>query len=31
MLRVEDKLIDASVRYQLDAMRERLLAARRKQ
>jgi F0F1-type ATP synthase delta subunit len=27
VLRVEDKLIDASVRYQLEAMRERLLAA----
>jgi len=31
VLRVEDRLIDASVRYQLEAMRERLLAARRKQ
>ena len=30
VIRVEDRLIDASVRYQLDAMRERLLAARRK-
>ena len=30
VLRVEDKLIDASVRYQLSAMRERMLAARRK-
>ena len=30
MIRVEDRLIDASVRYQLEAMRERLLAARRK-
>ena len=30
VLRVEDRLIDASVRYQLEAMRERLLAARRK-
>jgi F-type H+-transporting ATPase subunit delta len=31
VLRVEDRLIDASVRYQLEAMRERLLSARRKQ
>ena len=31
VLRVEDRLIDASVRYQLEAMRERLLAAGRKQ
>jgi F-type H+-transporting ATPase subunit delta len=31
VLRVEDRLVDASVRYQLEAMRERLLAARRKQ
>ncbi len=31
VLRVEDRLIDASVRYQLEALRERLLAARRKQ
>ena len=31
VLRVEDRLIDASVKYQLEAMRERLLAARRKQ
>jgi F-type H+-transporting ATPase subunit delta len=31
VLRVEDRLIDASVRYQLEAMRERMLAARRKQ
>ena len=31
VLRVEDRLIDASVRYQLQAMRERLLSARRKQ
>ena len=30
VLRVEDRLIDASVRYQLEAMRERMLAARRK-
>lgn len=30
VLRVEDQLIDASVRYQLEAMQERLLAARRK-
>ena len=30
VLRVEDRLIDASVKYQLEAMRERLLAARRK-
>jgi F-type H+-transporting ATPase subunit delta len=30
VLRVEDKLIDASVRYQLTAMRERMLAARKK-
>ena len=30
VLRVEDRLIDASVRYQLEAMRERLLAARSK-
>jgi F-type H+-transporting ATPase subunit delta len=30
VLRVEDRLIDASVRYQLEAMRERLLAAGRK-
>jgi F-type H+-transporting ATPase subunit delta len=29
VLRVEDRLIDASVRYQLEAMRERLLAARK--
>ena len=28
VLRVQDRLIDASVRYQLQAMRERLLAAR---
>ena len=28
VLRVEDRLIDASVRYQLEAMRARLLAAR---
>ena len=28
VLRVEDRLIDASVKYQLEAMRERLLAAR---
>lgn len=31
VLRVEDRLIDASVRYQLEAMRQRLLSARRKQ
>jgi F-type H+-transporting ATPase subunit delta len=31
VLRVEDRLIDASVKYQLEAMRERLLAARKKQ
>ena len=30
VLRVEDRLIDASVKYQLEAMRERLLAARKK-
>ena len=30
VLRVEDRLIDASVRYQLEAMREKLLAARPK-
>lgn len=30
VLRVEDRLIDASVRSQLEAMRERMLAARRK-
>jgi F-type H+-transporting ATPase subunit delta len=30
VLRVEDKLMDASVRYQLTAMRERMLAARKK-
>lgn len=30
VLRVEDQLIDASVKYQLEAMRERLLAARKK-
>ena len=30
VLRVEDRLIDASVRYQLEAMRERMLAARQK-
>ena len=30
ILRVEDKLIDASVRNQLDMIRERMLAARRK-
>ena len=30
VLRVEDRLIDASVRSQLDAMRQRMLAARRK-
>jgi F-type H+-transporting ATPase subunit delta len=30
VIRVEDRLIDASVRYQLEAMRERMLAARRK-
>jgi F-type H+-transporting ATPase subunit delta len=30
VLRVEDRLIDASVKYQLEAMRERLLAARPK-
>ena len=30
VLRVEDRLIDASVKYQLEAMRERLLAARTK-
>ena len=29
VLRVEDRLIDASVKYQLEAMRERMLAARR--
>lgn len=29
VLRVEDRLIDASVKYQLEAMRERLLAARK--
>jgi F-type H+-transporting ATPase subunit delta len=31
VLRFEDRLIDASVKYQLEAMRERLLAARKKQ
>jgi len=31
VLRVEDRLIDASVKYQLEAMRERLLSARRRQ
>ena len=31
VLRVEDRLIDASVKAQLEAMRERMLAARRKQ
>ena len=31
VIRVEDRLIDASVKYQLEAMRERMLAARRKQ
>jgi F-type H+-transporting ATPase subunit delta len=31
VLRVEDRLIDASVKYQIEAMRERLLSARRKQ
>lgn len=31
VLRVEDRLIDASVKYQLVAMRERMLGARRKQ
>ena len=30
ILRVEDKLIDTSVRYQLQAMRQRLLTSRRK-
>jgi|SRR5215218_2614 len=30
VLRVEDRLIDASVKSQLEAMRERMLAARRK-
>ena len=30
VLRVQDRLIDASVKYQLEAMRERLLAARKK-
>ena len=30
VIRVEDRLIDASVKYQLEAMRERLLAARKK-
>jgi F-type H+-transporting ATPase subunit delta len=30
VLRVEDRLIDASVKYQLEAMRERLLAARKR-
>ena len=30
VLRVEDQLIDASVKYQLEAMRERLLSARQK-
>ena len=30
VLRVEDRLIDASVKYQLEAMREKLLAARTK-
>ena len=30
VLRVEDRLIDASVKYQLEAMREKLVAARRK-
>jgi F-type H+-transporting ATPase subunit delta len=29
VLRVEDRFIDASVKYQLEAMRERMLAARR--
>ena len=31
VIRVEDRLIDASVRSQLEAMRQRMLAARRKQ
>ena len=31
VLQVEDRLIDASVKSQLDAMRQRMLAARRKQ
>ena len=30
VLRVEDRLIDASVRYQLEAMRQRMLSARQK-